>query len=295
MEIEYCLSTKRYIPTHSFFGRVLMNQSLLIASAAIFTTLAAAGVHADALTSVKQKGELTCGVLNGFQPFGYVDAAKSRDVVGYDVDICNALAETLGVKGVVKPLANDAKIPELVQGRVDVLVAALSWTPERAQQIDFSHQYFVARLVVAVKGNSDIKALSDLDGKRISVVKGSTSEVALRNSFPEVVVVSFPDPSSAFLAFRQGKTAAFSISELLMKRFQNDAGIQGNMTVLAETLQTDPWGVGVRKGEEALLQAVNNGLEKLESTGEGKAIFDRWFNEVTGYPVVRDFTFQSIK
>ncbi len=249
---------------------------------------------ADSLADVKKKGQLTCGVVSA-KPFAFVDAGQNRDLVGYDVDICNAVAKSLGAKAVLQPVSADARIPELAQGRVDVLTAVLSWTPERAQQIDFSRQYFEARLVVMVRKNAGISRLADLKGKRVSVVKGSTSEIALKNEHPDASVLSLPDPASAFLAFKQGKAEGFSISELVMARFMNDAGSETpTLTVLPEALQSDKWGIGVKKGERGLLDAVNDALAKMEASGEGKAIFERWFNEKTGFPLQRTFRFEPI-
>jgi polar amino acid transport system substrate-binding protein len=196
---------------------------------------------------------------------------------------------------VLQPVSTDARIPELAQGRVDVLTAVLSWTPERAQQIDFSRQYFEARLVVMVRKNAGVSRLADLKGKRVSVVKGGTSEIVLKNNHPDASVLSLPDPAAAFLAFKQGKAEGFSISELMMARFVNDAGSDApTLAVLPEALQNDKWGIGVKKGERALLDAVNDGLTKMEASGEGKAIFDRWFNEKTGFPLQRTFRFEPI-
>ena len=256
---------------------------------------AATGARADALDDIKKKGQLTCGVVSTAKPFAFVDPSLGRDVVGYDVDICTAVAKTIGVKGVVQPVSADARIPELAQGRIDVLTAVLSYTPERAQQIDFSRQYFVARLVVMTRKDAGIARLADLKGKRVSVVKSSTSEIALRNNHPDANVLSLPDPASAYLAFKQGKVDAFSISEMLMMRFVNEAGADApSLTVLPDALQNDPWGIGVKKGEKALLDAVNDALAKLEASGEAKAIFDRWFNEKTGFAVPRTFKFDPI-
>jgi polar amino acid transport system substrate-binding protein len=252
-------------------------------------------VRADVLADVKAKGELSCGVVNTAKPFGFVDTG-TREVVGYDVDVCKAVAKHLGVKVAIHPVASESRIPELMQGRVDLLAAALSWTPERASQIDFSSQYFAARLLVAARNGSGVTNLQSLAAKRISVAKGSTSEIALRNGYPGAQVVSFPDPPTAFLAFQQGKTDAFSISELLMRRFMADTpGAGQTMTVLPDALQTDPWGLGVRKGENGMLRAVDQALQTMEANGEGKAIFDRWFNEQTGFAIARTFRFEPIK
>ena len=79
-------------------------------------------VHADQVADIKAKGELVCGVLGTDDPFSFVDP-KSREIVGYDVDLCNAVAKKLGVKTSLKQLAVAARVPELQQGRVDILAA----------------------------------------------------------------------------------------------------------------------------------------------------------------------------
>ena len=238
---------------------------------------------------------MICGVISTAKPFGYVDPAKGREILGYDVDVCRALARNLGVKASIRQLAGDTRIPELLQGRIDILTAALSWTSERAEQIDFSNKYFEARLVVAVRADAGIDTLAGLDGRRVSVPKGSTSEITLRNKHPLAQVVSYPDAPSAFLTFQQGRTEAFSISELLMRQLISNAGDFGSqIRVLPEALQTDPWGVGVRKGETALVTALNEALTQLETSGEGQAIFQRWFSPETGFILTRSFKFEPI-
>ncbi|HEY4067672.1 MAG TPA: transporter substrate-binding domain-containing protein, partial [Burkholderiaceae bacterium] len=92
----------------------------LIPFAALAGALAQQPACADQLADVKARGTLVCGVLGSFEPFGYTDTA-SRAVVGYDVDVCNAVARHLGVKAEVKPVSIEARISELQQGRMDLL------------------------------------------------------------------------------------------------------------------------------------------------------------------------------
>ncbi len=96
--------------------------------------------------------------MGTFEPFSFQDP-KTRETVGYEVDICKAIAKDLGVKLELKLLAVEARIPELTQGRVDLLSAALGYSDERAQQIDFSLTPFVSRQMILVKSASDIKVL----------------------------------------------------------------------------------------------------------------------------------------
>lgn len=85
---------------------------------------------------------MVCGTLGTSQPFSFQDAA-TRELVGYDVDICKLeISAKLGVKVQFKLLSVAARVPELNESRVDILAANLGYSPERAEQIGFSHAYF---------------------------------------------------------------------------------------------------------------------------------------------------------
>ena len=103
----------------------------------LFLTGVVGAAKADELADVKARGKLVCGTLGTAEPFSFQDP-KTREIVGYDIDICRKVAESLGVALEIKPMAVEARIPELIQGRVDILAANLGWSKERAQQIDYS-------------------------------------------------------------------------------------------------------------------------------------------------------------
>src|SRR5438046_9728115 len=96
--------------------------------------------RADQLADIKQKGTLVCGTLGTAEPFSFPNP-QTRETQGYDVDFCAAVAKSLGVKLELKLISVPARIPELQQGRVDILAANLGWTPERAAQIAYSDSY----------------------------------------------------------------------------------------------------------------------------------------------------------
>src|SRR3546814_2621556 len=83
---------------------------------------------------------LVCGTLGTSEPFSFQDP-KTRQVVGYEIDLCKEIADHLGVKLEVKMISVAARIPELAGGRVDVVAANLGWSPERAKQIDRSEEH----------------------------------------------------------------------------------------------------------------------------------------------------------
>lgn len=245
----------------------------------------------DSLARIRARGELVCGVSSTIKPFGYLDP-ESRLLEGYDVDFCRAVARRIGVPARPVAVSVEQRIPELNAGRIDLLVSVLGWTPERAQQIGFSHRYFESRQVVIVHPGSNIAALSDLAGRKVSAAKGSTGEQYLRVAVPKAAVLTYQDGPSAFLAFVQGKVDAMALSDLAAMQFRRESG--DPFETLAPPIKVESWGIGVRRGDRALLSRVNVALEDIEASGEARTIFDRWFGPATSFAQRRSFTIGPI-
>ncbi len=266
---------------------------ILLASAAI--CLGHTGAWADQLADIKSRGTLVCGVLGSFEPFGYSDLAK-RELVGYDVDICHAIAKKLGVKAEVKAVSIEARIPELQQGRMDVLAAGLGYSPQRAEQVDFSSSYYVSEHKLTAKADRGFASSKDLSGKRVSFTKGGITEGFVKSSVPGAVLVGYEDTPTAFTALAQGKVDAFSVSEVVARRLVNKLGPSGSQfKILEPAVGKEVWGLGVRKGETGLLKAVDDALAGMESSGEIQQIFDKWVGAKSMYKMTRAFKVEPIK
>ena len=274
-----------------------MKQRLLTFTAALGLVAALApAAHADTLQDIKARGKFICGTMGTAEPFSFQDP-KTRAIVGYEVDMCQAVADSLGVPLELKLIAVEARIPELIAGRVDVVAANLGWSPERAQQIDYSHQHFVSlQKVLARDSDKGLKAPADLAGKRVSAVRGSSSEQGARKFIPNVEPVTFKDPSGAFLALQQGKVAGFVGSELMLVKLKQQAAASAvPAKILEPALFVEPWGMGVRRGDSAMLGQVNKVLDGLEASGKAAQIFDKWFGAGTPFNMKRDFRIEAIK
>lgn len=264
----------------------------LIAGACL--ALVALSASADQLADVKSKGVLLCGTLGTAEPFSFPDP-QTREIQGYDVDFCKALAKSLGVKPELKMISVAARVAELQQGRVDVVIANLGYTPERAEQIAFSHQYFASETKVLSRKESGLTSIKELAGKRVSAVKGSTSESGTRKAVPAATTVTFQDPSSAFLAMQQGKVDGFALSEMSLIKFKAQSEATIPLVVLEPALFLEPWGVGMRKDEAAMIKSVNAALEGMEKSGEAAQVFDKWMGAATAYKMQRGFKVEPIK
>jgi polar amino acid transport system substrate-binding protein len=268
-------------------------RKLLAPSLALVCLLSAtAGARADQLADVKSKGVLVCGVVGTLEPFAYQDAS-TREVVGYDVDYCRAVAKQLGVKAELKVVSLEARIPELTQSRVDILAAVLGYNPTRAEQIAFSKAYFVSNQSIAAKKGT-FKQRDDLAGKRVATIKGSSNIPLTQKVLPTVQMVSYDDAPSAFTALVQGKVDGYVLSESLMRRFISRLGDDGAIEVLAPPVGRESWGLGIRKGEAAFEKAVDDALDAMEKSGEAQQIFDKWLGANTIYKMRRDFKAEKI-
>lgn len=254
----------------------------------------ASAALADQLADIKAKGTLVCGTLGTSEPFSFPDP-QTREITGYDVDFCKAIASSLGVKLELKPIAVAARIPELQQGRVDVVAANLGWSAERAQQIAFSDQYFASEQKVAVRTASGMTQLKELAGKRVSATKGSSSELAVRKALPTAETMTFQDPPSGFLAMQQGKVDGFALSEMSLIKFKQQSEATSPVTIVEPALMLEPWGIGMRKEETALIKHVNGLLESMEKSGEAARLFNKWMGPTTPYKMQRGFKIEPIK
>ena len=141
----------------------LRNQ--LLAAVLALAALVGGTAHADQLADIKKKGEIVVGVLGTDEPNSFVDP-KTREIVGYDVDLAKAIAKKLGVKLTLKQLAVAARIPELEQGRVDLLAASLTHNKEREAKVDFSLTTFITGQKVIVRKDSNVTAVPQLADRK---------------------------------------------------------------------------------------------------------------------------------
>lgn len=263
--------------------------SLLAALAvtALTTASALAADAADTLAAVKQKGVLVAGVKDSTPPFGYIDEA-SRQIVGYDIDFIEALAKRLGVKAEVKPVTSASRMPQLQEGHIDIIAATMTKNAERAKVIDFSHAYFVTgQKFIAKKGT--VKTLQDLEGKKIGTAKGSTSEQNVAKSIPTATVLSFDDYPQAFLALQQGKVFAVTTDEAILAGILAKSPNKDQFEIPHVQISDEPYGLGMRKGDDNLVAFVNKAILEMEQSGEAKAIFAKWFGPTTPYSLERTF------
>jgi polar amino acid transport system substrate-binding protein len=150
-----------------------MNWKSIAVTIALAGASAVSPVKADQLDTIMSAKTLRCATFADVPPFAAPDP-KTREMAGFDVDLCNAIANELGVKAEIKPVSVEARIPEVKLGRVDITVANLASTLSRAAQIQFSDPYYLAKEMLIVPVDDPGKTKADYQGQRIASTKGST-------------------------------------------------------------------------------------------------------------------------
>jgi polar amino acid transport system substrate-binding protein len=258
--------------------------SRMMAVAGLLATGFAA--HADQWTDMAQRKELKCGTFADVPPFAAPDP-KTREMVGFDVDMCMAMAKQLGLVAKITPLSVEARVPEVKLGRVDLTIANLAYTKSRGEQIQFSDPYYIAKEMLAVKASDPGVSKADFKGKRLSSTKGSTSELSIKMNGSEPV--TFQDTGSAFMAVQQNKSVGVVANTMTITKLVNQSKTSGvELKMIKDPMVFQPIGIGMKKDEPVLLAKVNAALMAMDKAGEIDQIWAKWIGPNTEFKLVRE-------
>ena len=263
-----------------------MKKFLAILTVLVFaTSFAGVALAEDTYDAVKKKGVLVVGVKDASPGFGYIDP-KTREIVGYDCDFAAYIAKKMQVKLELKGVTSAARIPQLQAGNVDMIAATLTYTAERAKQVDFSYTYFLTGQKFLVKKGT-VKDLTDLNGKKIGTAKGTTSEQNAAKALLDATILSFDDYPQAFLALQQGKVVAVTTDESILAGILGKAPNKDQYEIADMRISDEPYGLAIRKGNPKFLKFINETLLEMEKNGEARKIWEKWLGPNTDQPMVR--------
>jgi polar amino acid transport system substrate-binding protein len=243
------------------------------------------GARADQLADILSSKVLRCGTFADVPPFAAPDTT-TREMVGFDVDMCRAIAEHMGVAAEIKPLSVEARVPEVKLGGVDITVANLAHTQSRAEQIDFSDPYYLAKEMLAVKADDPGTTKADFAGKRLASTKGSTSEMSIKMNGSEPL--TFQDTGSAFMAVQQNKARGMVANTMTITKLVNQSKEKGvELKMIEEPMVFQPIGIGMKKGEPALVAKINETLVAMDEAGQITELWNKWLGPETEYKMTR--------
>jgi polar amino acid transport system substrate-binding protein len=225
------------------------------------------------LARVQQQGELRwAGDLQGGEPYVFRDPRDPTKLIGFEVDLAHALVQQLGVRE--RFVQNDWSnlVPSLERGDFDAIINGLEDTPALRGRILLSRPYLQFAEQLVVRKGFPLRSLSQLSGHRVGTLASSLAHAILRTN-PAIQIVLYNGQEEPYRDLELGRTDAVLLDSLIAARY----GLTKTDLELADAdVARGTYVVGLRKGDETLLAAVNTALDKLEADGSLKEIYDRW-------------------
>lgn len=242
----------------------------LLALAILLT--AAIGVAQSSLDDILQSGEITVGIALSGPPIGFYNAENQPS--GYDVDVAQLIADALGVELNIVEVTGSNRIPMLQSGNVDIVVANMTASLERAKALDFTIPYLRTGIKLLVQDGSDVETIQDLDGRKVAVGRGGTGEILVQDLAPGAELVYVDAFTNAVLLLQQGRVDA-TVEDGTLVDFV--AGQNDGLTARPRLYTSDPIGIGVRKGELELLRWLDMFVSQFISTGAQPELYEKWW------------------
>jgi polar amino acid transport system substrate-binding protein len=238
--------------------------------------LAASGpVRADDLQEILDRGTVRIGVPIDVPPFGFTDA--DQQPVGLDVDLAKLVAKELGVELEMQQITGINRIPFLLTDKVDIVIAVMGATPERAKQIMFTSPY--ASLYIGVFGPADLQvsAADELGDYKVGVPRGTTQDISLTEMAPDAEIVRFEDDATTAAAFLSGQVDLFGTANIVaqdMVKKNADLDLVNKFVI-----RTSPAHMGVRQGEFNLLRWLDTFIFYNKMNGTLEGLHQKWMGE----------------
>ncbi|WP_151736991.1 amino acid ABC transporter substrate-binding protein ['Paenibacillus yunnanensis' Narsing Rao et al. 2020] len=244
----------------------------------LLVSIAAVAAISGCSGSDNGDGKLVIGIDDKFAPMGFRD--ENNEIVGFDIDYAKAAADKMGKEVTFQPIDWSAKESELNSGRIDMIWNGYTITDERKEKVLFTKPYLENSQVVVVPADSELAQLSDLAGKEVGLQSLSSAADAL-NASPikdEVAGVSeFSDNVLALTDLKSGRLDGVVIDEVVARYYMSIE--PDTYKLLDESLAPEQYGVGIKKGNEELLDELQNALDELSSDGTAAEISTKWFGE----------------
>lgn len=225
----------------------------------------------------KDGDTIVIGIDDKFAPMGFRD--EKNEIVGFDIDYARAAAEKMGKKVTFQPIDWSSKESELNSGRIDLIWNGYTITDERKEKVLFTKPYLENSQVVITLAESPITTLAELEGKEIGLQALSSAADALAASplHEKVNTSEFKDNVLALTDLKTKRLDGVVIDEVVARYYMSKD--EGTFKLLDESLAPEQYGIGVKKGKEALLDELQKALDEMNADGTAAEISTKWFGE----------------
>jgi len=213
-----------------------------------------------------------------FVPFEFYE---DGEYVGFDIDLINAVADEVGFEIEMETTNFDGIIPGLQTGSFDIAIAGISIREDRKESVDFSDPYYESGLSIGVHiDNDDIHDIDDLEGKTIATRLGSTSADYIEENIEGAEANQYEQLDQAYLAVENGSVDAILYDAPNVAYYIQTQG-EDSLKMVGDLYQAENYGIAISKGQEELVDAINDALSTLRDDGTYDEIYEKWFGEAS--------------
>ncbi len=261
----------------------MLKQSILVA----FAALAVGAVQAqDTLKKIKDSGSATMGVRESSGALAFT--LGDGKYTGFHYDVCqHVLADVQKQLGMAKldikyqPVTSQNRIPLVQNGTVDIECGSTTNNATRQKDVAFAPTLYVEEVRIAVKANSGITSIGQLNGKNVATTTGTTSVQTLRKNEKATGVdfkeVFGKDHSDSFLLLESGRADAFVMDGQILAGLISKSKAPADYKIVGEVLSVEPIGIMFRRDDPAFKKAVDDSVIAMLKSGEVAKLYDKWF------------------
>ncbi len=225
------------------------------------------------IDAIKKRGRLRVAVSADTLLFGFRNPLTGQ-LEGFDIDIAKAVAQAIfgdpsKIEFVVVTYAQ--RIPDLLDGTVDMVADVMTMNCGRWAQINFSSEYYAAGQKVLVRTDSNATGIDSLDGRRVCAARGSTNIDELKRH-PKVLVTQVDDVSDCMVLFQQGQVEAVTADDTVLAGFVTQ---DPYAKVVGPAFTDEPYGLGIPKQDVDFVRFVNSVLQDIRTDGRWTQFYDR--------------------
>ncbi|GAB3795641.1 glutamine ABC transporter substrate-binding protein GlnH [Virgibacillus kimchii] len=248
--------------------------TVLLVSLFLIMTLAACG--GDEASGGELQDSYVVASDTSFVPFEFYE---DGEYVGFDIDLINAVADEAGFEIELETTNFDGIIPGLQTGSFDIAIAGISIREDRKESVDFSDPYYESGLSIGVHiDNDDIHDIDDLEGKTIATRLGSTSADFIEQNIEGAEANQYEQLDQAYMAVENGSVDAILYDAPNVAYYIQTEG-EDSLKMVGDLYQAENYGIAISKGQEELVEAINEALATLRDDGTYDEIYEKWFGE----------------
>lgn len=229
----------------------------------------------NTLEKIKKDGKIVIGTTGNYRPFTYMDS--NNQLVGYDIEWGNIIAEGLGVKAEFVTGQFAGLIPGLVAGKFDVVMSGANITEERKKSIDFSVPYAQDGAVAVIKkGSNAVKGIMEIKGKVVGVNAGSAFEAAVKKIGGYKELKEYPGAAESFADLVAGRVDVVAIGIVAAGEYIKNSPSGKDIEIIGDIFEVKDVGVGIRKNDP-LKGEIDKIIEEKKKDGTYEKLTQKHF------------------